>query len=1475
MLDIVFALSCVGMLAALVWMFWKDHYREYKDVQRRGREVEVAVLRQEAGKTLEGKQSEVSAARERVVAQLKEFGRGVPDPDENFVENAKKEAARASNARIKNELMPDLDKKKAEQVKKQTQLAAEKANRDALVSERDILVQKHALPAAITAKEAEVVAKNTEIEQLTLDVERVDGEVKNLQDDVAKVRKPLLQAIEDLDRLTKEHDRLLRAAEQKVIGAGAKFRAWPIIDAFASPYRVQQHKPEGLLIDYNFKQVQRVDRCATCHMFIDRSGFEKDGLRELKEPQLSASEVAVYSTHPRLDLFVGSNSPHAIEKFACTVCHSGQGGAATFNFAYHFPDRGKTNGDKLEAYTDKRDRWKNDFHWHADLHPDYLWDFPMLPMRFVESTCLKCHHQVTDLIRTDGKEEAPKLLKGYRLVKELGCFGCHEIAGYKSGRPIGPDLRLEPYPPLDELTWQERLKLAIDPNDPPGTLRKVGPGLRRLAEKSNPEWTAKWIRSPRSFRPDTRMPHFFGLSNNTPGKLSDAHSGPSPLPPDGSQDGLADAEIRAATFYIFKESEAQLAGIKAAHELSQADWDQEQQVRQDFQRIEELRRDFLKIEELRRQNPQRVPRDPDPTLPAGTPVSKLASIAPDLREKLTAEQLGLVLSYFMERDKQRKAALPLDQRPYPPAELKDHKADAKSGEQLFKTRGCLACHTHENVKVYGNDGSLISKQEFGPNLRGLRDKLGEKGDRWLYHWIMDPTSYHSRTLMPNTQLEPKQAADIVAWLLGDGAVPPGDDWAGVQVKPLETDTLQKLARVYLDKALLKSKAAEAAAKGLNQADVAGLRGDADERILVNDPPAGSAVAMLKDHNERLQYYVGRKTIGRYGCYACHDIPGFETTKPIGTPLNDWGRKEADRLAFENILSYVMNHEQNVAQDVAQGSQASHGANAHRSQSVGVAGGYDPFFMDRLESHHREGFLYQKLKEPRSYDYDKLRSWDERLRMPQFKFSHAKQRQGESDEDFAKRAAKEEEEGVEAVMTFVLGLVADPVSMKFVNQPRQDRQNEVRGLQVLEKYNCVGCHVVKPGSYEFPLSYVHEGQTMKEQLEGWLSSKRVDLERDTGFPEHNAWKTQRIYRDGRAVARGIPFIVPFSGDEEAAKTATVEVWEAIRLIDKGETRQFPAGLNQLQIPLNPAWAQHPPMGGAFAEVLLRLLAERDNKQVVLDRKQLLGSVPPTLIREGQKVQAAWLLEFLRHPHEIRPAVGQNLKMPRFNLSDEEARALVDYFVAVDRLENPALGVEYLARRPKQRDPEFQREIQAQYAARIKSLAPAAADKADYFEAGYRLVTDNNHCRKCHNLGAFQAEGKPEEKGPNLDRVAERLRPEYVERWISNPGRLAPYTLMVQDDPFFADRAFAQQRAQLQNPAMKGLIQIGPLLAPHPGGPVLPVDDATYNQIMTEFALSPQEKLRLVRDALMSFGYLVDPPPTAKKAGKPADLHGDHR
>ena len=60
--------------------------------------------------------------------------------------------------------------------------------------------------------------------------------------------------------------------------------------------------------------------------------------------------------------------------------------------------------------------------------------------------------------------------------------------------------------------------------------------------------------------------------------------------------------------------------------------------------------------------------------------------------------------------------------------------------------------------------------------------------------------------------------------------------------------------------------------------------------------------------ERKLLYIGRKSIAKYGCYGCHDIPGFEDAKTIGTGLANWGRKETSKLAFEHITQYLDNRD---------------------------------------------------------------------------------------------------------------------------------------------------------------------------------------------------------------------------------------------------------------------------------------------------------------------------------------------------------------------------------------------------------------------------------------------------------------------------------------------------------------------------------------------------------------------------------------
>ena len=74
--------------------------------------------------------------------------------------------------------------------------------------------------------------------------------------------------------------------------------------------------------------------------------------------------------------------------------------------------------------------------------------------------------------------------------------------------------------------------------------------------------------------------------------------------------------------------------------------------------------------------------------------------------------------------------------------------------------------------------------DFGPNLSNIAAKFAGKpeGHKWLSNWIQSPERYHPKSLMPNLQLTPQDAADIASWLLSV----PGEWPVTMEVLPLES-----------------------------------------------------------------------------------------------------------------------------------------------------------------------------------------------------------------------------------------------------------------------------------------------------------------------------------------------------------------------------------------------------------------------------------------------------------------------------------------------------------------------------------------------------------------------------------------------------------------------------------------------------------------------------------------------------------------
>ncbi|GIW80176.1 MAG: hypothetical protein KatS3mg105_1983 [Gemmatales bacterium] len=1388
-LDIVFGVSCLLMLGSIVWMFAQDYFREFKVEQRVFYDVESAMAQREMLELLPDaeKYNEINTAMEELAKAVQERDRVQKELD----------------AQIK-EILPQKVSAEARAQALKAELDSEISLLNIAIEERNATEKTSPIYQRLARR---VEAKKALVERIRGDYLATQRQVEEFERQLEEIRKKgagyvekAVAAESKLKRLTEDFERFAKLTVDKEWSTSDWVRSLPVIDAFASPIRIHQYTLNDLPINYNFKYVTRYDRCKTCHLGIDKPAYTKSALRELTLPpggrlenrlryarwlikrrrevlpmldpivtveqlpksvdrvRLSEAQINEFCAHPRQDLFVAANSPHGAEKFGCTICHEGQGSGTSFNHASHTPNDYPTEQAWVKAKS-----WQS----------NHYWDFPMLPNRFIESSCLKCHHDVTDLlpngneveyrntmvIRNDEaeyfKEEHPapgsKVVAGYNRVRLFGCFGCHEISGIKQGRPVGPDLRLEPYPPLDWLSADAKKKALSDPTNPPGTMRRVGPSLRRLHEKTNEEWVRKWLSNPRGFRPDTRMPHFYHLSNNNEEALRGT-----------GQEEFPDAELHAIVFYLFRKSEAYTKDIARYYELNK----KSELSKEEAQELASLSDRLLMGADKSKVDPFLVPLK-DPDLPAG------------------------------------------------------YKENPERGRRLFTEKGCLACHAHSATETpSGRIPALKSKADFGPNLSRLAAKLGDKpGDakakRWLVQWILNPQIHHPRTFMPVTHLRPDEAADIASWLLSQKT-----DWQGEEVAEPSSKALRDLARVYLQKTLPSFEVDE-----LFSSDTAAKL---QEQIAKEDQD----IAADLDVEGKLKIYIGRKSLNQLGCFGCHDIPGFEKAKPIGTPLNDWGRKDPERLAFEDAIAFAEHHYYPVDRPVDRDGKAAPIQDGKEP--------YERYFLEALAHHDRKGFLYQKLRNPRSFDYDRERAWDERLRMPQFKFARGASVPGDDSE--AGRVLAEAQ-ARETVMTFVLGLVAEPIPLQFVHQPSSDKRAIVEGKKVLDKYNCAGCHQLAPGRYEFKAT-----EAVLTSLENSIPppgdpNLGAADPKNPFFSVHNAWVGRLSPDPDRVTIHGLEI-----EDPDEKKMVQVLLTHAVRF-NRPADRSLPLAERQkkaVDIPApSPVQAPRSDLlyatkahGGTLVDLLMPyLLGVRDNYSPPQARAEL----PPPLLREGEKVQPDWLFRFLRDPQPLRPPVI--LRMPRFNMSEEEARTLVNYFAAVDRLSNPGIGLDYPYFAIPQRDPDYIKQKSASYTAKLKqqpkafearikelrgiwrrqlreeienlsgqievkkrsaksdaekdelqnlmkrlqqlqSEAQQPAKEGDYIKQlrlkweqeesyatdSFRLVATYQMCLQCHKTGNLQP-GK--EIGPPLDLSADRLRPEWTLRWLASPQRLLVY------------------------------------------------------------------------------------------------------
>ena len=274
------------------------------------------------------------------------------------------------------------------------------------------------------------------------------------------------------------------------------------------------------------QQVDRVDRCQTCHVAINREGFD-----DLPHP---------LKTHPKRRVFLG-DSAHPPRIYGCTTCHDGQ-------------------GEGINSLAQAHGTVK-------------FWEHPLLEGENVQANCITCH------LNVQGLEGAEVVGRGQQIFEQVGCTGCHLVEGYDDIPKVGPSLRrvrakadpgwmvqwilnpraFRPHTRMPHFFFKEDEALAAasylwsaSKNEadawlkehpaPEGyqsgdaamvkkgaelarslgcqgchglaegefTTRIAGkdlvPNLKDIAAKVNPRWAYNWLRDPKSYNPGTRMP---------------------------------------------------------------------------------------------------------------------------------------------------------------------------------------------------------------------------------------------------------------------------------------------------------------------------------------------------------------------------------------------------------------------------------------------------------------------------------------------------------------------------------------------------------------------------------------------------------------------------------------------------------------------------------------------------------------------------------------------------------------------------------------------------------------------------------------------------------------------------------------------------------------------------------------------------------------------------------------------------------
>jgi len=332
-----------------------------------------------------------------------------------------------------------------------------------------------------------------------------------------------------------------------------------------------------------------------------------------------------------------------------------------------------------------------------------------------------------------------------------------------------------------------------------------------------------------------------------------------------------------------------------------------------------------------------------------------------------------------------------------------------------------------------------------------------------------------------------------------------------------------------------------------------------------------------------------------------------------------------------------------------------------------------------------------------------------------------------------------------------------------------------GKKWVRYYGCGGCHEISGMEDEGRIGteLTFEGSKPIERLDFALSTEpaqrggkdsepikdKEDLARLPDGPASKPWYDHKGFFEHKLAEPNVYDQGKVRGETEALRMPNVHLTKEEVL----DLTTFLMGSQETSLPASyqykPGDARHDIQEGWWVIVKYNCTACH---QIIPGQRTILmrlpqyqdaqEQLPPKLLTEGARVDPEWLRKFLSNPSLTTTDTNRNgvrpylkVRMPTFSFSDNELRKLVRFFEALSQQPLPYIPEEVPTLTAKETD-------------MARSLFSSTAAP----------------CLKCH------ATGDPSHDkiatAPNFLLAKERLKPDWVERWITDPQAVSPGTSM---------------------------------------------------------------------------------------------------